>query len=247
MSNKALLQFAREIRAACDKLERALTGVTPALQQTPASKQSEKLCRCGHSVTAHNEHGCTVCAKEGTLGALGCPEFSPKRGEFNTTSSSRKKAPGATEALTLCERKILMALKQHGSRTAKQLAVLTGYSLSGTFNGALTGLRALGYITRTTPIAITESGSDEVGELEPLPKGLQLFEWWCASCSPCEVAVLETLRKSEVPLMPQEVAEATGYSMSGTFNGALTRLRHLNLISGGRGQPLVLAPELKKR
>ncbi len=199
----------------------------------PAEKKKGPPCKCGHTEAEHNAQGCVTCRKEGTLGALGCPEFVPKR---------KKKMNGLD--LTPCEVAILTALIQHGERTSKQLAILTGYRMSGTFGGALTNLRAAGFIARGTPIRVTPEGRVARGHVEPLPTGAALFEHWVKELSPCEVSILEALR-AYGEMKAATIAEVTKYQMSGTFGGALTKLRKIGLIK--RGSPIELADELKRR
>lgn len=232
----ALLQLAADLRATADRLERALKQqpVGAGYTSAPTLKKKNKgpPCKCGHPESEHNEHGCITCRKEGTLGALGCPEFVPKR--------AKKKMNGA---LAPCETAILTALAQYGIRTDKQLAVLTGYRLSGTFGAALANLRSAGYIMRGTPIRITDDGKKTIGRVEPLPSGAALFEHWAEKLSPCEVSILEALR-AYGEMKAETIAEMTHYQMSGTFSGALATLRKLGLVK--RGSPVELADELKR-
>lgn len=148
-------------------------------------------------------------------------------------------APAA--GLSPCERAILTVLVQHGARTAHQIAILAGYSESGSFSGALTDLRAEGLIERGTPVHITAAGRQIVGPVSSLPQSPDaLLAYWAGELEPCAAKILYALRRG--PLTSAEAAERTGYSESGSFNGALTKLRALGLIV--RGQPMRLAPEL---
>jgi hypothetical protein len=146
-----------------------------------------------------------------------------------------------------CERSILAALIQYPQgRSAIQVAVLTGYSCnSGGFNNALGKLRSLEYITRGSPIKITEGGEARLGNSwEPLPEGEDLVKYWLAQLPKCERIILETLVKIYPDgLGSQELGEQTGYSSnSGGFNNALGRLRTLELVS--RGQPIKASENL---
>lgn len=141
------------------------------------------------------------------------------------------------QSLTKSQRAILTVLAQFPEgRTKKQVATLAGYSVnSGGFNGALAGLRSAGLIERGDPMAITETGQEALGEWEPLPGGRALVDHWLGVLSKAEGTVLGLLLDSwPQPMSKDEIAAAAGYSAnSGGFNGALAKLRTLQLITGG--------------
>jgi hypothetical protein len=151
---------------------------------------------------------------------------------------------GEAKPLKKAERAILAVLAQFpDGRTAKQLAMLTGYSpTSGGFNNALARLRSMELIDRGQPIRILPSGMAEIeGEYEPLPEGEALWGHWLSKLKLAERTILQALRSGD-GLTSEQLAEATGYSgTSGGFNNALSRLRSLELIE--RGQPIVLSAE----
>jgi hypothetical protein len=135
-------------------------------------------------------------------------------------------------------RAVLSVLAQFPEgRSKKQLAMLAGYSpTSGGFNGTLAALRAAEFIERGDPIAITDAGRSALGDdWEPLPTGSRLIDYWLTRLSKAEGTVLQLLIDSwPAPMSKESIAAAAGYSVSsGGFNGALARLRTLQLITGG--------------
>lgn len=144
---------------------------------------------------------------------------------------------GSGTALPKAQRAILTVLAQFpDGRSKKQVATLSRYSASsGGFNGALAGLRSAGLISRGDPMVITDPGRAALGEWEPLPSGAALVEHWMGVLSKAEGAVLRLLLDSwPAPMSKDGIAAAAGYSAnSGGFNGALARLRTLQLITGG--------------
>ena len=150
---------------------------------------------------------------------------------------------GDAAALTKAQRKVLGVLVQFpDGRTKKQLGMLSGYSTnSGGFNGTLATLRTTGLIDRGDPILITDAGQDALGgDWEPLPSGAALIAYWMAQLSKAEGSILQVLLDSwPAPMSKEGVSAVTGYSTnSGGFNGALSRLRTLQLITGSGGSML---------
>lgn len=144
---------------------------------------------------------------------------------------------------------ILSTLAQHRQgRTKEQIALLTGYSVSGHFKNVIGGLRTKGYITKSEPIFITDDGLAAIeGQWEPLPTGPELREMWKAKQGKKGIGalggkILDALAEVYPDSMPTEkLAEVTGYSVSGHFKNVLGRLRSLELVS--KGEPR-LADEL---
>lgn len=152
--------------------------------------------------------------------------------------SHPEEAPeGSTVALGKAQRAILTVLARFPEgRSKKQLAMLARYSVnSGGFNGSLASLRGAGLIGRGDPVVITDAGREALGEWEPLPSGRDLVEYWLAYLSKAEGVILQLLLDSwPAPMSKEGIAAAAGYSAnSGGFNGALARLRTLQLITGG--------------
>lgn len=147
-------------------------------------------------------------------------------------------ASNGSHPLSRTERAILTVLARYPQRTRVQVGILSGYShSSGGFNGAIARLRAQGWIEGPGgAMRITEAGKGVVGEVEQLPTGEDLINYWLNRFTGCQRAVLEMLTQ----IYPQsttreELAEATGYSnSSGGFNSALAELRALELINKGK-------------
>jgi uncharacterized protein len=134
----------------------------------------------------------------------------------------------------------LIALAQYETGRSKvQVAVLTGYAVSGGgFNNYLGALRSRGLITGDGEnLRITENGIHELGSWEPLPAGSGLVDYWRSRLGKAERLILETLTQAYPDaLTKEEVAAKAGYEPNGGgFNNALRRLRTLELVRG-RGQ-----------
>jgi hypothetical protein len=136
------------------------------------------------------------------------------------------------------ERMVLAVLAQHPEgRTKKQTAILAGYALNGGgFNGALSKLRSLGLVDGTDPLRITDAGAAAIeGQYEPLPTGRALLDHWLGTMKRrAEREVLQVIYDAWPNSLPkEEVAARAGYEASGGgFNGALSKLRTLELITG---------------
>lgn len=158
--------------------------------------------------------------------------------------SPARESPGDV-SLGKAHRAVLTVLAQHGPRTKVQVAVLTGYAVTGGgFNNALGALRSAGYIEGTDPLEITAAGAQALGHYAPLPTGRALLDYWLARCGKAERAILQTLADAwPATLSKVEVAERAGYiADGGGFNNALGRLRTLELVT--RGAELAASDEL---
>lgn len=137
-----------------------------------------------------------------------------------------------------CERAILVVLAQRvGTISSRaQVSVLSGYSKkSSSFVNALGKLRTSGYIIgRGDELQITDSGTENVGDFQPLPTGKQLHEYWYGKLGKCEAAILKVLiERYPDRVAKEDVAELSGYSItSSSFVNALGALRSLELIYG---------------
>jgi hypothetical protein len=177
--------------------------------------------------------------------AVQAPKAAPARAAAAPRPSSPPAVPqAATPAdvpageLTKAQRAILGVLAQFpGGRTKKQVAMLARYSInSGAFNGALAGLRSAGLIGYGSPVTITDAGVEALGgDWEPLQTGPALIDYWMTQLSKPEGTILRLLLDSwPAPMSRGDVAAVASYSVnSGAFNGALARLRSLDLITGG--------------
>ena len=142
--------------------------------------------------------------------------------------------------LSKAERSILTALAQYAAgRTRTQVAILTGYAVNGGgFGNAISALRTKGWLEGgKDEMRITDAGRAGLGTWEPLPTGRALVEYWMGQLSKAERLILEVLVDAYPATRTKEqVAEATGYAPDGGgFGNALSRLRTLELIAGGKG------------
>lgn len=150
------------------------------------------------------------------------------------------------DKLTPYRRKILQALCHYPSgRSLLQLAILSGYRMSGGFNGAIASLKREHLIEGSGKnYTISATGKVAIGRVPPLPTGRELFAYWLANSDPYEAAILQFLRQSYPnPQTLEEVAQATNYKLSGGFNGAIAKLRRLELIEGS-GKALKISADM---
>lgn len=130
---------------------------------------------------------------------------------------------------------MLTALAQHrGSRSKRQVAVITGYAIKGGgFGNALAKLRSTGCITGSDQLTITETGLAALGEYKPLPTGPALIGYWNGQLPKAARLVLEYLAEVYPAAVHRtDVAAATGYEAAGGgFGNALGKLRTLELIT----------------
>ena len=185
--------------------------------------------------------GFAVCACVGSGPSPTRRPLNPMAGAFSIgrpatmpTASSSTNGSGAT-ALQGIDRKLLQALATHGPSSEKRLAILAGYARSGTFSSAVTRLRKHGYMRKTSSgNEITSDGRPFVSHT-PLPVGQALMDYWSARLGPCGTSILEVLVRSyPEEVKPAALAEATRYSLSGTFSATQTKLRALGLVDGHR-------------
>ncbi len=152
-----------------------------------------------------------------------------------------KRLPG----LGRCERAILTVLAQHGPRTKSQIGILAGYSSkSGGFRNALSTLRTGRFIYDSDGrLAITTDGHQVLGDVEKLPRGRDLLEYWKANAGGlCERTILDVLAAAYPQRLPKDriAAETARFrddgepysASSGGFRNALSRLRTLELVNG---------------
>lgn len=143
----------------------------------------------------------------------------------------------APSKLPRAERRILAVLAQYPQgRTKTQVAVITGYAVSGGgFNNALGALRTGQYINSNGDfLTITEAGLEALGHWQPLPLGRELLSHWLRELPKAERSILQALGDAyPQSLTKTQIADIAGYEVSGGgFNNALGRLRTLELITG---------------
>lgn len=150
------------------------------------------------------------------------------------------RGPEANGHLPKMEKTILavLALYPGKGRSAAQVAIQSGYSMSGSFSNAISNLRTSGFIEGGRDrIMITAAGVDKNGGAEPLPLGAGLLDYWRGQLPLMERTILDAVARSS-PVGKPELAEMCGYRLSGSFSNALSKLRTLGLVSG-RGVALV--------
>lgn len=152
---------------------------------------------------------------------------------------------GGEAKLPKAENAILRVLAQfpEGCTSAK-VAILTGYAVGGGgFNNAISALRRKAYIEGGRDnLVITESGHDAVGPVEPLPTGVSLVSHWQSQLGKAEASIIGALWMKGA-LSHECLAENTGYAPDGGgFNNAISKLRTLGLVEGGRKDKIRLSP-----
>lgn len=141
-------------------------------------------------------------------------------------------------------RKLLIVLATHGPRTKRQLAMQSGYVMSGgAFRNPLGALRSNGYVTTGEPIAITAEGLAALGDFEPLPTGQALIDHWMSGLSGPERRILQPVIDAWPNAMSRnDLAAAAGYEPTGgAFRNPLGKLRTLELLT--RSEPITLTDD----
>jgi len=152
--------------------------------------------------------------------------------------SPRGNGRAPADGLTGPERKLLTALAQHGARTTRALALLTGYAASGgAFRNPLSALRAKTYVEGRETVRITDTGVAALGAWDPLPIGQELLRYWLEHLPGPERKLLGAVTEAwPRSIATEALAAATGYEASGgAFRNPLSRLRTLDLVAG-RGE-----------
>lgn len=137
-------------------------------------------------------------------------------------------------------RRILIALAQRPGLSNRQIGVRAGLSSSsGTFGTYIAKARSSGWIRDEGERRfITDEGLAALGDYEPLPSGQALLNYWLGELGNSGAArILQALAEYyPVELSTEQVGAKAGIShTSGTFGTYLSKLRTLELISGGRG------------
>ncbi|MGH8897935.1 MAG: helicase HerA domain-containing protein [Egibacteraceae bacterium] len=154
------------------------------------------------------------------------------------------------EALDKPQRAVLVVLGQYADGCLiGKLALLTGYRVSGGFRNALGALRTKGYMTglNTGTMQITERGIEALGsDYAPLPEGADLTNYWRnhPSFGTCERKVFGTLLENPDGMTMDQLAEATGYGISGGFRNALGALRTAGVLVGKNTETMRVCSEL---
>jgi uncharacterized protein len=162
-----------------------------------------------------------------------------KRGAAARSGNGAPTHTGTT--LNAAQRKFLTVLAQRQGKgtTRNQVALFAGYSSrSAHVDNVLSSLRTAGYVERSRgDIRITPAGLTALGEFEPLPSGDRLRDYWMLEAGgAAEAAFLKVVFEAYPgSLTRDEIAQRAGYSTtSAHVDNVLSRLRSLDLITGGR-------------
>lgn len=155
----------------------------------------------------------------------------------------RDPAPDSSpDALNKPQRAILTVLAQSPAGCeASKLTLLAGYRWSGGFRNALSALRSSGLISGDNGgvMDITDAGMEAIGaSYAPLPTGQALIDYWLThpSLGSAERAILGWLISAPEGLDAAALMSGTGYTWSGGFRNALSKLRTAGLIEGKNGE-----------
>lgn len=160
----------------------------------------------------------------------------PIRARFPETKPARKPASQSTSGISLREgeRRMLQTLAQFlrlGSLTRDQLALLSGYTRSGTFDQYVGTLARHELVEKIAGarLSITQAGLDFIGDdaMAPPKTTAEIIALFSGKLREGERRMLAEL-VNEYPdsLTRDELANRTGYTRSGTFDqyvGTLTR------------------------
>ena len=127
----------------------------------------------------------------------------------------RDETPPSTVALMKGERRILVAVLQHGQVDRTQLSVLTGYKRSSR-DTYVAKLFARGLLREDDRgIAPTAAGVEAVPSFQELPKGHALQRWWLERLGAGEATVLNAvLGAYPSPADRETISAITGYARS---------------------------------
>ncbi len=120
------------------------------------------------------------------------------------------------------------------------LAIRAGYRQSGNFDNLIGSLRTAGWVEG---LHITKDGRRALGSYEKLPTGPALLTWWKGQLKPSQGKLLDALARR--PLTKQQLADATGYQISGNFDNLVGSLRTAGLVTGKGAELLRLHEDLR--
>lgn len=153
-----------------------------------------------------------------------------------------------------CPRAQLAALASVYPKSASRayVAMMAKYSIkSSNFSNGLSTLRGLGFMedAKDGRLVATEAGANFIGNVEPMPTGEQLLEFWKTRLQACPRAFLQVLYKAYPNVITKEELsersaafskDGTPYSLtSSNFSNGLSSLRGFELI----GKELKLLPQ----
>lgn len=132
------------------------------------------------------------------------------------------------------ERKILGFLNLYPGKffTRAQVAVMSGYAQSGSFSNAISSLNVAGIITKEGTSIALKNDVNVSSMVDGTPHRL---EDWIAKLGKMERAIYEFLLTTKEVQSKEKLQEVTGYSASGSFSNAVSRLNTLGLIKKENG------------
>lgn len=142
--------------------------------------------------------------------------------------------------LSKIERAILTVLRQRDKPTSeRQLLAIAGLKYTGSYTGALADLRRAEFVAGPgRALTLTELGRAELGDtVSALPTGRALLEHWLNKLRPLEARIVVALEATaEGSLHEHELLDALGVKYTGSYTGAIAKLRKLDLLER-RGAP----------
>lgn len=118
------------------------------------------------------------------------------------------------------------------------VGIIAGYKMSGSFNAMLGSLRERGYIDYPAPgVAELTDWGFGASQAPDTPAGLgAVHDAWREKLTPPQVKALDfIIDQHPEPVAVSEIAEATGYKLSGSFNSNLAHLNKLGVIDRQAG------------
>lgn len=112
--------------------------------------------------------------------------------------------------------KLLRSIVQFGRVTRDQLTLLSGYTQSSrdTYLKVLSSSGLVVYPNRGE-VEATNAGRDAAGEVEALPTGKDLIDWWLARLPSGHARVFQAVVSEDgQPISRQRITELTGYTQS---------------------------------
>jgi hypothetical protein len=264
MSEKALRQLAIEVRDACDRYLNASLdfmtipvevqingrpGEIPAAKMRSKSVKGNPICKCGHNYSVHDEprnvgkipqNICRGCDADGSK--IGCPEFVSKRGGVIAEPKSNGAREVTDGSLQPIHRAILAALAAKPEKTAQQVAIISVYVQSGTFNSAIADLRDLGFVEGSPLLKLTPEGKRVAVDIGRKYDAQSLCIAWSAKFGTLGSKILGMLYQCGEVASSADLAALCKYVQSGTFNSEIAKMRRMGLIA--KKLPLRLCDEL---
>lgn len=113
------------------------------------------------------------------------------------------------------------------------VAVMAGYKVSGNYNNLLGGLRTLGYVEYPVGgcVSLTDAGVELANHPDAPGTLADLHNAWHDKLSPAQRKLLDiVIENYPDEITKEELAEQSGYQVSGNFNNLLGNLRSYGVI-----------------